>query len=586
MRVPSFKGLSPSSAASSRAKQRNRRRDTKAELALRRELWHLGLRYRKNAEGMLGKPDIVFPKSRVVVFCDGDYWHGRHWRTRRAKLRRGANPEYWIAKISSNRARDPRTTAALRSQGWHVIRLWETDILKDPRRAASEVRDIVDARRGAHPAPPITMRFADLFAGLGGFHLALRRLGLECVFASESDERLRDLYERNFGMRAAGDIRHIRAEDIPKHDVLCAGFPCQPFSKAGDQTGLDCPRNGDLFGQVIRVLNHHRPEYFILENVPNLERHNGGATWDELQEQLRAAGDGYDLHCGRRSPHDFGIPQIRDRLYMIGRRGHRALAGFSLPEGTGEQPRIQTVLDKRPADARPLPHQVLECIDAWQDFITRYPADEKLPSFPVWSMEFGATYPYEERTPHATGTRALCRYLGSHGASLGELAPSERRQGLPSYARTAEERFPRWKIRFIRQNRELYETHRDWIDGWLGRIKRFPPSLQKLEWNCKGEKRDIWKYVLQLRASGVRVKRPSTAPSLIAMTTTQVPIIAWERRYMTPRECARLQCMHNLTYLPDVPTRAFKALGNAVNVQLVQRIAEELLSSGASRLAR
>src|SRR6185295_18329146 len=136
------------------------------------------------------------------------------------------------------------------------------------------------------------------------------------------------------------------------------------------------------------------------------------------------------------------------------------------------------------------------------------------------------------------------------------------------HARVETDTFPDWKIHFIRQNREVYRKNKKWIDKWMPEILQFPSSLQKLEWNCKGGERDIWKYVIQFRASGVRVKRPASSPSLVAMTTTQVPIIAWERRYMTPKECARLQSLNGLKALPAAPTNAFTALGNAVNADV------------------
>jgi DNA mismatch endonuclease (patch repair protein) len=140
-KTPSFKGFAPVSEASSRAKRANRRRDTTPELLLRQELWKMGLRYRKNVQDLPGKPDVIFVRAKVAVFCDGDFWHGRDWPARRAKLERGANAAYWSAKIARNIERDHLNTAILEQGGWHVIRLWETDIKKDPRAAACRVRD-------------------------------------------------------------------------------------------------------------------------------------------------------------------------------------------------------------------------------------------------------------------------------------------------------------------------------------------------------------------------------------------------------------------------------------------------------------
>jgi len=428
-------------------------------------------------------------------------------------------------------------------------------------------------------------RFIDLFAGLGGFHIALKQLGGECVFAAEWQEHLQDLYEVNHGIRPSGDITDIterRLDEVPEHDVLTAGFPCQPFSKAGEQLGFECTRQGGLFFDVVKILAARKPSLFILENVPNLLKHDEGKTWTKIQQKLGSLG--YHIEAQRFSPHNFGVPQIRERVYIVG--SLEPLTSFKWPERSKDETSIETVLDKNPPDAKKLSPQVRECLDVWSEFLAACPKGLHLPSFPLWSMEWGATYPYVDETPFSRkireGANGLTGFCGSHGVKLGHKATLEERwAALPSHARTEQFVFPQWKQDFIRQNREFYAENRDWIAPWRPKILKFPSSLQKLEWNIQGGHQDLWDYVIQFRASGVRVKRRNTAPSLIAMTDTQVPIIAWEKRYMTPKECARLQSMQSLKQLPAKSYEAFAALGNAVNADVVEKVASALLASSS-----
>jgi len=421
-------------------------------------------------------------------------------------------------------------------------------------------------------------RFIDLFAGLGGFHVALERLGGRAVFAAEWDPKLNALYSDNFGLKPAGDVALVDPTTVPDHEVLAAGFPCQPFSKAGEQLGFAHTLQGQLFFHVAAIVEKKRPDVIILENVPNLIRHRGGETFRTIQKTLRDLG--YDVDARRYSPHHFGIPQIRDRVYIVAAR--RGLHNFEWPEPSLAPTSIRSVLDEAPEDARPLRKSALQALEMWNDFLMLTPSSVKLPSFPIWAMEFGADYPYRDETPAALqdelGPSGLEEFTGSFGASLNGMTATEQMAALPSHARRQQYVFPKWKVDFIAGNRAFYQANKEWITPWMEKwkIHELPSSLQKFEWNAQGGQRSLWQYVIQLRASGVRVKRATTSPSLVAMTDTQIPIIGWERRYMTPRECARLQSLDNIILPADRGT-AYKALGNAVNAEVVGVIAGPLL---------
>ena len=153
-RAPSFRGLSAASpSARSAAKSSSKKSNTKSEILLRRELWARGLRYRINWARLPGCPDIVFTKQRLAVFCDGDFWHGRDLTRRMKQLAKGHNSAYWTEKIRTNVERDRLTTRQLVQAGWRVLRLWETDILRSPGGAASQVVALLEKPR-LHPPPP------------------------------------------------------------------------------------------------------------------------------------------------------------------------------------------------------------------------------------------------------------------------------------------------------------------------------------------------------------------------------------------------------------------------------------------------
>jgi DNA (cytosine-5)-methyltransferase 1 len=434
------------------------------------------------------------------------------------------------------------------------------------------------------------VKFVDLFAGMGGFHRALTSLGHDCVYACELDDELRGLYALNYPSAAECTFGGLRAsiDKVPHHDILCAGFPCQPFSKSGSQDGVLDGTRGTLFYDVLRILDRHRPEYVFLENVGNFERHDGGHTWRIVRRSLAKLG--YDVQAtthmasggsGLLSPHHFGYPHNRERFFVVGRLtpwDRNVLPARRKSSAPSLKSITQTADELTLADSDETRLSSLQerCIDHWNEFLQYLPSETRLPSFPLWGDELDAHYPFEQLVPARLRKSDLvkaCRYRGS-----GSLTTTELLARLPSYAREAGPRFPAWKVRFIRQNRDVWTASRRYLPlEWRARMRSMPPSLRKFEWNCQGERRDLWDHVMQFRPSGLRVKRMTASPALVAMTTTQIPILGPEHRFITRREGLRLQGFPDDHVLPLSRAAAFQALGNAVHVDLVRLIAASAL---------
>ncbi|MGL6282717.1 MAG: DNA (cytosine-5-)-methyltransferase, partial [Microcoleaceae cyanobacterium] len=192
-------------------------------------------------------------------------------------------------------------------------------------------------------------KFIDLFAGIGGFHLALSSFGLECVFASEWDKYAAQIYEKNFQLKPHGDINNIQAGDIPAHQIVCAGFPCQAFSIAGKQKGFSDTR-GTLFFQVVRIIEWHQPPVIFLENVKNLVRHDQGKTFDIVIKTLESLG--YQVFHQIFNASDFGLPQNRQRIYIVAFHKNINAQNFIFPIPTYQPVCLQDILENNPTYAK------------------------------------------------------------------------------------------------------------------------------------------------------------------------------------------------------------------------------------------
>ena len=201
--------------------------------------------------------------------------------------------------------------------------------------------DIVDAVGDYRPGPVLT--FADLFCGIGGFHLAATSLGLKCVYACDIDDDARDAYEANFGMMPDGDISRAKPSDIPPFDLLCAGFPCQPFSIIGDRKGMSDPR-GTLFFEIARIAKAKRPAAVVLENVKQLATIRNGEVLRRIVRDLHTIG--YYVDYRILNALDYGLPQKRERVLLVATRKH--FDAFPWPSRRVPMKSLEKVLEKTP----------------------------------------------------------------------------------------------------------------------------------------------------------------------------------------------------------------------------------------------
>lgn len=381
--------------------------------------------------------------------------------------------------------------------------------------------------------------FIDLFAGLGGFRLAMQELNGKCVFSSEWDKDAQITYKENFGEYPFGDITQAEIKGfIPnKFDLLCAGFPCQPFSKGGFQNGFEDTR-GTLFFDICEIAEKHKPKYLLLENVANLASHDKGNTYKVITRSLNELGYYFPDTPLIISPDSFGIPILRPRVYIPCVRKEFAKGKENLIKNfkkeiekqfTKTTDSIDKIIDPTIEDnLSPYEEKVLIM---WDEFYKGI--DMKIIGFPIW-MEF---FKYD-----------------------GDL-----------------NQFPTWKANFISKNINLYQRNKTFIDSWLIKYDNLDwcvKTHRKMEWQAGDKYKSVFDCLIQFRPSGVRIKKPDKFSTLVAMNHRQ--IIGKLKRKISVEESKLLQSFPKEYKLVGTPNIILKQLGNSVNVSVVKAIFELL----------
>jgi len=452
--------------------------------------------------------------------------------------------------------------------------------------------------------------FIDLFAGIGGFHWALKEMHYECLLAVEKDEAAKEIYRLNFKERKregkptlnklVGDIRsltrsnpedegtEIKSDEIAARfieefkikegdvGVICGGFPCQPFSKSGTQLGDKDATRGTLFHDILLLTEALKPEYLILENVRNLAGDNHKHTLEIIVNRIDKLGYEIEKKPITLSPHQLpekeGSPQVRDRVFILARK--KGLKSGSAPIDVAKHIDFikkeskpswdaSSILGARARDKYKLSKAEKSWIRIWEEFL-KITQDIELPGHPIWTDVFGK--------------KPVIR-----------------------------DDMPEWEKCFLKGNHKLYHDiikapkRRKALREWLSKLQKekkasdgkyspdIPASRRKFEWQAnrafkEGEKRTLKKLLIQFRPSGIRVKPPTHYPALVAMTQTTVvgPLAGSKKprkyyRYITPKEAAKLQGMYDIKFGRQADALSYKQLGNAVNVKVIKYLAERLM---------
>jgi DNA (cytosine-5)-methyltransferase 1 len=410
----------------------------------------------------------------------------------------------------------------------------------------------------------MSFTYVDLFAGIGGFHAALGALGGECVYASEIDDHAAKIYQRNWGIKPEGDITLAANEqtmEVPEHDVLVGGFPCQPFSKSGKQLGMDESR-GTLFWNIAKIIEVRKPKLVLLENVRNIAGPRHKHEWEVIIRTLRSLGYRVSSIPLVVSPHKIspshgGRPQSRERVLIAAtldqaQRNHLAMEPESIDLSHAFEnwdPKNWNLKKHLPLDSSMSPlsksklkltSTELNWIEAWNEFIEmiiKKGGHSELPGFPIWVDDF--VEKGKLRIPRGT---------------------------------------PDWKANFLVKNSEFYTKHKKLIDAWLKRwdgLQDFPPTRRKLEWQAQDAK-DLWSTVMHFRPSGIRAKKANYVPALVAITQTSV--LGPQKRRLSVLEASRLQGFPDWFDFIDQPdSLSYRQLGNAVNVGVIYNVMKALI---------